>query len=118
MPVLSLIGAVVADFSKPGEPPVKSLAAVTSTGAGTAVDFRVPARTVTIQTVVTGSPASVSCTLQGSNDGATWVTVATSTSTTGDAQYSVDKPFRFFRANLGTLTGGTAPTVTAWVAGV
>ena len=113
-----MIGAVVADFTAPGVPASKSLSAVTATGAGSTIDFGVPVRTATLQTVVTGSPTTVACTLQGSNDGSNWVTLATSTSTTGDAQYSVDKPFRFLRANLGTLTGGTAPTVTAWVAAV
>lgn len=66
-----------------------------------------------IQTVVTGAPTAVSIKLQGSLDGANWYDLATSTSTTGDYQTAIDKPARFVRANLGTLTGGTAPTVQA-----
>ena len=68
--------------------------------------------------MVTGAPTGVSVTLQGSLDGTNWFILATSTSTTGDYQSVADKPCHFVRANLGTLTGGTAPTVTARIAGV
>lgn len=89
---------------------------VTTTGASAAVLLESPMSLFTMQTVVTGAPTGVSCTLQGSLDGTNWTTLATSTSTTGDQQYAVDKPQRYIRANLGTLTAGTAPTVTAYVA--
>lgn len=108
----------MADYSTTGRQPSASLNAATGTGAGSVIDFITPVVTATLQTVVTGAPVTVSCTLEGSNNATNWITLATSTSTTGDAQYSVDKPFRFLRANLGTLTGGTAPTVTAWIAGI
>lgn len=108
----------MADFTATGKAPFASLNAATGTGAGTALDFGVPVSAATIQTIVTGAPATVSCTLQGSLDGINWVVLATSSSTTGDMQHAVDKPVRWLRANLATLTGGTAPTVTAWIAGV
>lgn len=89
-----------------------------ATGAGSAVDLGFARGTFTTQTVVTGAPASVSCKLQGSLDGTNWSDLTTSTSTTGDQQYAVDKPQKYVRANLGTLTGGTAPTVTVYVAAI
>lgn len=61
---------------------------------------------------MTGAPATISVTLEGSLDGSTWFVLATSTSVTGDYQTATDKPVAFLRGNLGTLTGGTAPTVT------
>lgn len=93
-----------------------ALNAATVTGAGASVELPAVMGKFTLQTVVTGTPVSVSTTLEGSLDGTNWFVLATSTSVTGDAQHVVDKPVRFVRANLGTLTGGTAPTVTALVA--
>jgi hypothetical protein len=87
--------------------------AFSTVSAGATVDLGYARGTHTMQTKSTGTPATVSITLQGSLDGSTWATLATSTSTTGDMQQAVDKPVRYLRANLGTLTGGTTPTVTA-----
>ena len=78
--------------------------ALTPGGAGVLQNF-------TWQTVVTGGPASVSVTLEGSLDGTNWVTLDTSTNTSGEIRGVSGKPVTFLRANLGTLTGGTAPTV-------
>lgn len=94
------------------------LNAATSTGAGTAADLDFVRGTFTMATVVTGAPSAVSVTLQGSLDGVTFQTLATSTSTTGDQQWQVDKPQRYLRANLATLTGGTSPTVTVRAAAI
>lgn len=93
---------------------VMQLLQASAVGAGAGVDLTYGKGTFTVQTVVTGAPTAVSLTLQGSLDGTNWTTLATSTSTTGDQQYAVDKPQRYIRANLGTLTGGTAPTVTVY----
>lgn len=89
------------------------------TATGTSVVGILPSvmKTFTMQTVATGG-ATVSVKLQGSVNGTDWFDLATSTSATGDAQHAVDKPARYVRANLGTLTGGTAPTVRVWVAAV
>lgn len=92
-----------------------SLNAVTAVGAGNSIDLEFSYGKFTMQTKVTGAPTAVSVTLEGSLDGTTWTTLATSSSLTGDQTYSVDKQQRFVRANLGTLTGGTAPTVTALI---
>jgi len=100
-----------------GSGPTTSLAAATATGAGTVVDLGVVRSSHTMQTIVTGAPATVTVTLEGSLNGTTaWATLATSTSTTGDVQTATGKAVRYVRANLTVLTGGTAPTVTALIA--
>ena len=63
------------------------------------------------QISVTGAPSAVSVTLEGSLDGSTWVVLDTSTITTSEIRFVANKPVLFVRGNLGTLTGGTAPTV-------
>lgn len=106
---------LVADSS---ETPIGAVAvalnAVVATGASPSIDLGQAFASHTMQTVVTGAP-TVSATLQGSLDGTNWATLATTTSATGDMQHAVDKPVRFLRVNLGTFTGGTAPTFTARV---
>lgn len=96
-------------------PNIVLLNAVTVTGAGGGTALPTPCGRFGMQTKVTGAPTTVSLTLEGSLDGVNWTVLATSTSTTGDYQAAVDKPVAFIRGNLGTLTGGTAPTVTARV---
>ena len=109
MPLQSMVVAT-------GDGTFQNLNAVTATGAGAAIDLGVTRTKFTMQTTVTGAPTAVSVTLQGSLDGVNWSTLATSTSTTGDQQYAIDRPVRFVRTNLGTLTGGTSPTVTTFIA--
>jgi len=67
-------------------------------------------------TVITGSPASTTIQLQGSLDGVNWTTIATSTSTTGDTQYSSPSAanpvvFGQLRVNVSAVSGGASPTV-------
>jgi Cys-tRNA synthase (O-phospho-L-seryl-tRNA:Cys-tRNA synthase) len=70
-----------------------------------------------MQTTVSGAPATVSVNLEDSLAAAgPWAVLANSTSTTGDVQTASGKAVRYVRANLVTLTGGTAPTVTALIA--
>lgn len=95
---------------------VVSLAAVTGTGVGGVVDLGVSASKFTMCYTITGAPATVSLKLQGSHDATNWFDIATSTATASGATSSFDLfVARYLRANLGTLTGGTAPTVTATV---
>lgn len=91
---------------------ITALSAVTSTGAGSSNSLGSGLEKHTWEIVVTGAPATVSITLQGSIDGTNWYTLDTSTTTTSEMRHVVNKPVRFIRANLGTLTGGTSPTVT------
>lgn len=88
------------------------LNAVTATGAGTAYSSKVEPVSIAWQITATGSPTGVSVTLEGSNDNSTWTVLDTSTITTEETRQATGRPFKFIRANLGTLTGGTTPTVT------
>lgn len=99
-----------------GSGPTASLSAATATGPGATVDLGVVRSVHTMQTVVTGAPSGVTVNLEGSLTGGAWVTLASSTSTTGDVQTASGKAVRYVRANLATLTGGTGPTVTAYIA--
>jgi hypothetical protein len=93
------------------------LNAVTATGAGSTWTPGLMASELSWQITVTGAPSGVSVTLQVSKaddqDGSdNWVTVDTSTTTTSEIRHVSNDPGVHFRANLGTLTGGTSPTVT------
>lgn len=67
-----------------------------------------------IQVTTTGSPSTISVTVQGSLDGANWSTLGSAITATG-LTFIADSPVLFLRAVLGTLTGGTSPTVTVTV---
>jgi hypothetical protein len=87
----------------------------TATGAGTPIPVG-GARTYGIQVRHTGGPASAVIVLEGTINGEDYFTLGTwdsSTNASGDIVWIVDKPVAMIRANLGTLTGGTDPTVTA-----
>lgn len=91
------------------------LNAVTATGAGTALSPGFACSHYSWHIVVTGAPTAVSVTLEVSNDGGnSWQVVDTSTTTTEEIRHitGAGKEGLLVRANLGTLTGGTAPTVT------
>lgn len=97
------------------------LNAVTSTGAGSTlkVSNQSPSQH-TVQAEMGGTVVATAVTvdLEGSLDGATWFTLATHIFTAaeitaeGSMFHITDKVVNFVRANLITLTGGTAPTVT------
>ena len=97
----------------------KFLDAATATGASTSVPVRKIIKDHTVQTNITGAPSAVTMDLEGSLDGTNWFQLATHPFTAGEltatqAMFHVDeKPVRFIRVNLTTLTGGTAPTVTS-----
>lgn len=70
----------------------------------------------TWQTIVTGSPASVSVTFVGSLDGTTWTTLDSNTSTTGTSRTVANaNSYRFLGCVPGTLTGGSSPTITCQI---
>jgi streptogramin lyase len=103
-------------------PPALTLNAVTATGAGTSVElsrFASNTNSIGLFTTTTGSPSAVSFTVEMSPDGTNWYTLSGSTlsATTATCQnYSIPPGAAFVRARLGTLTGGTSPTVTAYIA--
>jgi hypothetical protein len=70
----------------------------------------------TWQTITTGAPASISVTLVGSLDNVTWTTLDTNTLTGGGSRtLSNANAYRFLGCVPGTLTGGTAPTVSCQI---
>lgn len=96
-----------------------SLDAATATGAGTAFDLGVGHAKFGLQVKHTGSPTSVVVSLEASVNGTDWFSLGTWDSASqgnGDIVFVVDRPVIHIRANLTTLTGGTSPTVSAWMA--
>lgn len=90
---------------------MKILKAVTATGAGSGYPTDRVYADHGWMINVTGSPTGVSVTLEGSLDGTNWVVLDTSTTTTNEIRFVTGKPVIQVRANLGTLTAGTSPTV-------
>jgi hypothetical protein len=79
--------------------------------------------TFALEAVVTGSPTDCIVLLEGSVDGSDWLVSLTSFnihSSPGGSAYStvVNKPVRYIRLRIDTLSGGSSPTVTASVVGV
>jgi len=96
--------------------PVTALNAVTTATASNPITMVPIRRCCGVQVVHTGSPSTVTLTLEGSLDGVNWFTLATWSSgslSSGAIVWAADKPVSQVRANLGTLSGGTSPTVTA-----
>jgi hypothetical protein len=112
--------------------PFKSLDTATESGTdGTSIDLGGVSNEYTVHHFTTGSPTAAQVTIMGSLDGVNWFgTGVTSLSATGYASSTVtngeeisgtpDRIYmphvRYIRARLSTLSGGTSPTVTAWVA--
>lgn len=90
----------------------RTFAAQSATGATVSYDT-FNTRVHTAQLVVTGSPLTCTYRLQGSNDATNWYDISGSdiTCTSSAVQHVADKPSRYVRGNLLTLTGGTSPTV-------
>lgn len=96
------------------------LNAATATGAGSAFTLRVMPTKHTVAATMGGTVVATAVTvdLEGSIDNSTWFTLAshvfTAAQITAEAAmfHVIDKPVRYARLNLITLTGGNAPTVT------
>lgn len=82
-----------------------------ATGAGDA-HWVYGCNTHTWQTIITGSPTSVTVRLEGSIDGTNWFQLDESTSLTNEMRHIAYKLATQVRANLITLSGGSTPTVT------
>lgn len=95
--------------------PARRLTVLTTNGSTQAVTLDGVYRTFAFQSVITGTPTSFTLTYQGSLDGTNWYTLGTTTSTAGEGTFVVDKPAQFVRATLSALTGGTSPTISAFV---
>lgn len=100
---------------------MKLLAAATATGAGLSVNLRKVVLEHTVQVIITGAPTAVTVALEASLDnGVTWNSIGTQAFAAGDLtagslMYHVTgKAAELVRMNTTVLTGGTAPTVTAF----
>lgn len=98
-----------------------NLVAATATGAGPWIALPEPLCKHAIQVLLGGTVAATTAVvdLEGSLDGASAFKLGTWTKASqasGDIIFAIDKPVPFIRANLSSLSGGTAPTVTAYVA--
>jgi hypothetical protein len=74
-----------------------------------------------LQVKHTGTPTGGTVVLATSLNGSDFVTLATwtiGTDVNGTIIYVVDKPATFYQVTLASLSGGTSPTVSAWVAAV
>jgi len=88
------------------------LNAKATTGAGSTVDLAHIFDKHTWQMTLTGSPTGVDVTLQGSIDDSNWFELDRTTSTSAEMRHVVNKPVRYVRGYVTTLSGGTSPTVT------
>lgn len=99
-----------------------SLNAATAAGPGTEVVFapygdgELPYG-FTWQVVITGSPTTATVVLEASLDGVNWATVDTNTGAAKPIEVRSLASFKalMLRANLTALTGGTSPTVSAYI---
>lgn len=97
-----------------------SLNAATVTGVGSTITFDKPVKRIAMQTYSTGSPSSYQVQLQLSLDGVNFTSShSLNTSLTTDSISSVSnlfvEPYIAARANLISLSGGTSPTVSAFI---
>lgn len=99
------------------------LDAVTGTGTGTEYVYPLSfnnqfPQLLIWETRLTGSPTGVTADIETSLNGTDWYSADTHSSTSNTLRWVVDKPILFIRANLTTLTGGSAPTVTVILVGL
>jgi|SRR5882724_7791964 len=96
---------------------VKSLSATTSTGLGAAIYADSPKTTASLQVSYTGNPDVVTVVVEATLDGVHWKPFGGGNADTDGELYGFEiPPFIGLRANLTVLSGGTSPTVTAWIA--
>jgi len=99
--------------------PFVSLDAATVAGTGASRDLEGVGSIFGVLVFATGSPSTVTVQLEGSHDDVNWFAVGSPTITTAPSYTNfTDLAFRYVRANLVTLSGGSAPTVTVSIATV
>lgn len=68
-----------------------------------------------ITTAIAGTPTSFTIVLEGTYDGATWSTLATTTNTSGETLFvTALTPFTNLRARCTAVSGGSSPTVNVY----
>lgn len=99
--------------------PFPSLNGATATGAGDVKQFPMPVNVISCQVSYDGGPSAVKVTLEGTIDGTNWFVLSTfdtgASGTSGNIITSSTIVINTARANLQTLTGGTDPTVSAFI---
>lgn len=77
-------------------------------------------RSYSVSKIVTGGSAVTAATVlvEGSLDGSNWFTIATLSATATESASVADRPAKFVRANLTTLTATANPTVDVYVAAI
>lgn len=110
-------GAGTTPWQVGGKAPIASFTAKTTTGAGTALDTTQSMAHANMVINITGTVTLATVILEGSLDGVTWITLGTTSITTGSVSVSPTGlvPYRQFRANVTVITPG-AGSITAWVA--
>lgn len=75
----------------------------------------IPGRTITWETTIAGGPSGATINLQGAmrDVDAEYVTVDSSTSTTGEVKQTSIQMFEYWRILVGTITGGSNNTIIA-----
>ncbi|PWT71029.1 MAG: hypothetical protein C5B60_11425 [Chloroflexi bacterium] len=104
---------------------ITRLGTLNSVGTTLEVDTFVAPVSHTVQVVVTGSPTACTLHLEGSLDDLAvwpraWADLSGDVSITGSPTifHVINRPVRYIRVNLTTLTGGTNPAVTIKYLGV
>lgn len=92
-----------------------SLNAATATGPGAAISFDVPHASHSVFLSATGSPSTAQVALEGTVNGTDWFAIGTATLSNPWTNVG-NLPLVAARANLTALSGGTSPTVSAWIA--
>jgi hypothetical protein len=111
------LGSAGAAAVASGTPLMHSLVGATATGPGLEFDVGRARNNWGVFINTTGSPTSVSVSLQGSPDGGTtWYTITGAGSAAGYAAVT-SLPLTHIRLYLGTLSGGASPAVDAWICG-
>ena len=94
----------------------ESLSGATAVGPGMSITFDLPKAKHGLTISVTGSPSVAQVSLDGTINGTDWFSIATATLTNMIAFPVSPVAVTATRANLVSLSGGTSPTVTAWIA--
>jgi len=98
----------------------KSLNAATSVGPGIAIIPDTPKTKASLQLSYTGSPTEAEVSVEYTIDRANWKSLAVFAASSDPSGKLVTVgdlgPFTAMRANLTSLTGGSSPTVTVWIA--
>lgn len=96
--------------------PFVSLDAAGATGAGEVKDLETSLHHHTFVVTKTGNPSAFRVRCEVSQDGENWFTPAILDETGPPWWANVEGSWRYVRANLTDLQGGTSPTVTVTVA--